>query len=81
MNATDTTVERGTGNASADLDLPDADAHLLKAEPVSRIDLIVRERGIAQAEAARLLGLSQPACRGGCAGTSASTRWSACPAC
>ena len=37
-----------------------ADAHLAKAELVSRIDDILRERGINQAEAARLLGLSGP---------------------
>ena len=43
-----------------DLDLPDADAHLLKAEIVGRIDAIVRQRGITQTEAARLLGMSQP---------------------
>ena len=34
--------------------------HLLKAELVGRIDAIVRQRGIARTEAARLLGLSQP---------------------
>ena len=60
MNTSDSTVERGSGNVFADLDLPDADAHLLKAEVVSRIDSIVRQRGITQAEAARILGLSQP---------------------
>ena len=60
MNTSDSTVERGSGNVFADLDLPDADTHLLKAELVSRIDSIVRQRRITQAEAARLLGLSQP---------------------
>ena len=60
MEPTDTTVERGSGNVFADLGLPDADAHLVKAELVSRIDAIVRERRITQTEAARLLGLSQP---------------------
>ena len=60
MEATDTTVERGSGNVFADLGFPDSDAHLVKAELVSRIDDIVRRRGITQTEAARLLGLSQP---------------------
>ena len=60
MNASDSVVERGSGNVFADLDLPDADAHRLKAEIVGRIDTIVRQRGITQTEAARLLGLSQP---------------------
>ena len=60
MKTTDTTVERGSGNVFADLGFPDADAHLVKADLVSRIDDIVRDRGITQTEAARLLGLSQP---------------------
>ena len=38
MNPSDPTVERGSGNVFADLDLPDADAHLLKAEIVGRQD-------------------------------------------
>ena len=60
MNASDSTVERSSGNVFADLDVPDAGAHLLKGELVSRIDTIVRQRGITQTEAARILGLSQP---------------------
>ena len=60
MNASDSTVERSSGNVFADLDVPDPDAHLLKGELVSRIDTIVRQRGITQTEAARILGLSQP---------------------
>ena len=53
-------IERGSGNVFADLEFPDADAHLLKAELVTRIDRIIRERGLKQVEAAQLLGLSQP---------------------
>jgi len=53
-------IERGSGNVFADLGLPDADAHLLKAELVTRIDKIIRQRGLKQVEAAKLLGLSQP---------------------
>ena len=60
MDTSDPTIMRGSGNVFADLDLPDADVHLLKAELVTRIDAIVRQRGITQTEAARLLGLSQP---------------------
>ena len=58
-NTTDIAVERGSGNVFADLGLPDPDVHLLKAEIVGRIDDIVRERGITDTEAARLLGLSR----------------------
>ncbi len=53
-------AERENGNVFADLGLPDADAHLPKAELVSRLDRIIRQRGITQVEAAKLLGLSQP---------------------
>ena len=60
MEPDDIAVERGSGNVFADLGLPDADAHLVKAELVSRIEDIVIQRGITQTEAARLLGLSQP---------------------
>ena len=53
-------VETGSGNVFADLGLPDADAHLLKAQLVSGIDAIIRRRKLTQAKAAELLGLSQP---------------------
>ena len=53
-------IERGGGNVFADLGRPDAEAHLLKAKLVSRIDEIIRQRGLKQVEAAKLLGLSQP---------------------
>ena len=53
-------IERGSGNVFADLGHPDAEAHLLKAELVSRIDRIIRQRKLKQVEAAELLGLSQP---------------------
>ena len=60
MEPTKTTVERESGNVFADLGLSDADAHLVKADLVGRMDAIIRDRGITQSEAARLLGLSQP---------------------
>ena len=56
----ETAVEHGSGNVFADLGLPDADAHLLKAGLVARIDSIIRRRGLTQTAAARQLGLSQP---------------------
>ena len=60
LNTSEVSVERGSGNVFADLDFPDADTHLLKAELVSRIDDIIRQRRTTQAEAARVLGLSRP---------------------
>ena len=53
-------IERGSGNVFADLGHPNAEAHLLKAELVARIDKIIRQRGLKQVEAAKLLRLSQP---------------------
>lgn len=60
MATIDSRVERSSGNVFADLGHPDAAAHLLKAELVSRIDAIVRQRRLTQVEAAKTLGLSQP---------------------
>ena len=53
-------IERGSENVFADLGRPDAETHLLKAELVTRIDQIIRQSGLKQVEAAKLLGLSQP---------------------
>ena len=60
MNTSECSVERGSGNVFADLDLPVAESHLLKAEFVDPMDDIIRQHGTTQAEAARALGLSQP---------------------
>ena len=59
MEPTDIAVERGSGNVFADLGFPDAGAHLVKAGLDSRIDDIVRDRGLTQTEAGRLMGLSR----------------------
>ena len=60
MKTDNVKIERGSKNVFVDLGIPDADAHLLKAELVTRIDKIIRRRGLKQVEAAKLLGLSQP---------------------
>jgi predicted XRE-type DNA-binding protein len=60
MSTEDVKIERGSGNVFADLGRPDADAQLLKAELVTRIDEIIRRRRLTQIQAAELLGLSQP---------------------
>ena len=56
----DAPIERGSANVFADLGRTDAEVHLLKAELVTRIDEIIRERHLTQTKAAELLGLSQP---------------------
>ena len=60
MNTEKEKIERGSGNIFADLGRPDAETHLLKAELVTRINRIIRQRKLKQVEAAALLGLSQP---------------------
>lgn len=60
MTAKRVNSERGSDNVFADLGLPDSEGHLIKAGLVARIDNIIRQRGLKQVEAARLLGLSQP---------------------
>src|SRR3954451_7795574 len=49
-----------TGNVFADLGLPDAGEHLIKAGLVVRIDRIIRERKLTQTAAAELMGIDQP---------------------
>ena len=50
----------GSGNVFADAGLRDAEVHLLKAQLVSRLDDILRARGLTQSAAAKLLGAAQP---------------------
>ena len=56
----ETTITCSSGNVFADAGLPDADSHLVKAGLVSRLDDIIRERGLSQREAARIAGIAQP---------------------
>jgi predicted XRE-type DNA-binding protein len=50
----------GSGNIFADLGLPDADTHFLKAQIVSEIYRIISERKLTQAGAGKLMGITQP---------------------
>lgn len=53
-------IEKGSGNIFADLGLPDADAHLLKAQIVSEIYRLCNGRKFTQAQAGKLMGITQP---------------------
>src|SRR3981189_2239185 len=53
-------VAVASGNIFADLSLPDADTHFLKAQIVSEIYRLVNERKLTQARAGKLMGISQP---------------------
>jgi predicted XRE-type DNA-binding protein len=54
------TVEASSGNVFADLEVPDADEALAKAELARRICAILSERNLTQARAATVLGIDQP---------------------
>jgi len=53
------TVTRGSGNIFADLGLPDADEHMLKARVVMFIDKRIAQLGLTQQAAANRMGISQ----------------------
>ncbi|MEA3153624.1 MAG: hypothetical protein QOK44_1213 [Betaproteobacteria bacterium] len=55
-----TGIRRGTKNVFADLDFPDPDTHLLKAELVTRIQGVISAQKLTQTAAAKRMGLSQP---------------------
>ena len=49
-----------SGNVFADLGLPNPEELLAKAELANKITVLIRKRGLTQAEAAKLLGVDQP---------------------
>jgi predicted XRE-type DNA-binding protein len=52
--------EPSTGNVFADLGMPEAGEHLIKAGLVVRINHIIRRQKLTQAAAAQLMGIDQP---------------------
>jgi predicted XRE-type DNA-binding protein len=52
--------ELGSGNVFKDLGIPNAEEHLVKAKLVFKIDAIMKDCGLKQAEVAGLLGIKQP---------------------
>jgi predicted XRE-type DNA-binding protein len=53
-------IEKGSGNVYADLGFPDSEDMLMKAQLVTKIAEILRQRRLTQAQAAKLLRLTQP---------------------
>jgi predicted XRE-type DNA-binding protein len=53
-------IERGSSNVYADLGMPDAEEMLVKAQLASKIGDIIKRRKLTQAQAAVLLGITQP---------------------
>ncbi len=52
--------EVGSGNVFADIGLPNAEEHLVKAQLVYKIDRLMKARGLKQMAAAKLFGVKQP---------------------
>jgi len=52
--------EIGSRNVFKDIGVPNAEEHLVKAQPVFKIDTILKARGLKQVEAAALFGVRQP---------------------
>lgn len=53
-------VHDSGGNVFADLGLPDAEGHFLKAQIVAELYRLSRERKLTQAAAGALMGITQP---------------------
>ena len=75
-------VTKSSGNVFADIGLPNAAEHSIKADLVLRIAARIKSKGLTQAKAASLLGLAQPdvskLLRGHFAGTP-TTVWASMP--
>jgi predicted XRE-type DNA-binding protein len=52
--------EVGSGNIFADLGLPNAEEHQLKAALIVQIKRLIAERELTQSAAAKLMGIKQP---------------------
>ena len=53
-------VHEGSGNVFADLGLPNPEERLLKASIVSELQRLIKQRGLTQVKAAKLIGIHQP---------------------
>lgn len=57
---TDTNITRGTANVFTDLGLPDPAERQTKTRLALAINRIIKDQGLKQVDAARLLGVPQP---------------------
>ena len=53
-------MEKSSGNVFADLGIPHPEQELLKAKLTLRIYRLIKQRGITQTEAGKVLGIKQP---------------------
>ena len=50
----------GSQNIFADIGIPNAEEHLIKAQLVIKIDTLIQELNLTQIQAAKILGVKQP---------------------
>lgn len=55
-----TEIKKGSKNVYADMEYPDADEMLIKAQLVTKIGKTIKARGWTQQKAAEVLGMTQP---------------------
>ena len=60
MTSDDNRVTPSSGNVFADMGLEDADELLIKADLAISITAIIKQRGLNQSAAAKVLGIDQP---------------------
>jgi predicted XRE-type DNA-binding protein len=60
MTKRKTEVHEGSGNVFADLGLPNPEERLLKASIVRELHRLIKQRGLTQVKAAKLIGIHQP---------------------
>jgi predicted XRE-type DNA-binding protein len=60
MRKTKMRITKGSGNVFGDLGLPNPEQELLKARLTLQIYRIVKQRGLTQTAAGKLLGIKQP---------------------
>jgi predicted XRE-type DNA-binding protein len=59
-NASTARAEKGSGNVFADLGLPNPEKELWKAQLTLQIYRLIKQRGVTQADAGKILGIPQP---------------------
>lgn len=60
MTKTATSIQESSGNVFADLNIPNPEEYLAKAELAAQILKIVQKRRLTQAAAGEILGINQP---------------------
>lgn len=53
-------TEKSSGNVFADLEIPDAEEALAKADLAHQIAIVIEKKKLSQSAAAKLLGIDQP---------------------